>query len=117
MVKIKVPKDVSYGCFTYKVYLDPTQDESGFGGSTLFDKEEIRINPTIPNSRKLTAFIHENTHLINKAHNLDLSEHETELLANGFAELLARNLGIELDWSDVPTLKLVVEEKGDKGGN
>ena len=114
MIKVKVPKEVSYGCFTYKVYLDPTQDEAGYGGSTLHDKEEIRINPTIPASRKLAAFIHENVHLLAKNYHIDLSEHETELLGNGISELLSRNLGIELDWSDVPSLKLTVEEKETK---
>lgn len=109
-MKIKIPKEVMFGCLTYKIYLDESQDDAEFSGSALHKKLEIRINPILPDIRKNLALIHEVVHAFTKIYVVDPSDRDVELLANGFSEFLFRNLDIELDWSDIPALKLKEED-------
>lgn len=107
-MKIKVPKKIQYGCHAYDVFFkDETLDD--YDGDAIHLAQEIRIRKALPPSRRITTFIHENLHPINKIYNCDLREEQIESLCEGLGQLLFSNMGIELDWSDILTKTAVVK--------
>ena len=107
-IKAKVPKEVGYGCHKYRVALE-NRHLTGNYGDVDHLLQELAIRNDLPPSRKLVAFVHENIHIIEGVFNIGLDEHQVELLGEGIGQLFA-NLGIELDWSDIPTKTAVIKE-------
>ena len=109
-IKIKVPSKVYYGCHTFKVFL---KDESlpDDEAQVYHLLQEIRVRDNVPLSRRNVAFIHENIHCINLHYSCDLSEETIEKLAEGLGRLLFSTLGIELDWSGIPTKTATIKEE------
>ena len=57
----------------------------------------IEINERLTDDRKLPTLLHEIIHAIDDALNIMLSEHQTQLMAIGFLQLITANGG-DLDW-------------------
>lgn len=63
--------------------------------------QEVWIDPDSPLSQKNETLLHEVLHLISMVFSCSLDEDNIDRIAEGYAELLFNNLGIELDWSDI----------------
>jgi len=109
-MQIKVPKEIQIGTLIYKVYLDESLDDAEYDGSAFHSKLQIRINPAIPDARKALSLLHEIIHTFSKPFDVFPNDREINLLSTALGEFLFNNLGIEFDWSDIPTMKLVIEE-------
>ena len=110
-VKVKVPREIQIGCHVYGIFLkDKTIPEDD--AHINYPLEDIRIKDNIPTTRKAVVFIHESLHLINVVFSCGITDEETvERLSEGLGQLLFSNMGIELDWSDIPTKTAVVKEQ------
>ena len=100
-MKIKVPRKIKLGIYTYKIKFDPTlQLVNGNIGEHRPNKGEIVLTSYQSDTSKILTLNHEVLHHISSQYQLDLDEREIERLAHGFAEYM-QSLGIELDWSEI----------------
>ena len=112
-VKVKVPKEIQIGCHVYGVFLkDKTIPEDDASINYLL--QDIRIRNDTPPSRRNVVLLHESLHLMNFVFSCRLEEETIEKLSEGLGQLLFSNMGIELDWSDIPTKTATIKEQ-DKG--
>ena len=100
-MKVKVKSILEVGCHKYKVSFDDTQEDGGWDGTTLHRREEILLNPQQPELRMATCYIHEALHIIARVYAIDLKEDDVWRLSEGLGEVLVRNLGITLDFSNI----------------
>ena len=101
-MKVKVPKQIKIGAHTYSVcYKQFLGKDMGFRGTIEHRLQEIWIDPDNPESQKAETLIHEVLHLIGSVFSTGLDDSNVDRIAEGFLELLANNLGIEFDWSDI----------------
>ena len=110
MMKIKVPNEVQYGSHTYRVFLKDTSLPDT-AGDAYFLEQEIRVRDRLPPSERATVFMHENLHHIDRIWCCRLDEGQIASLSEGLGQLLFSNMGIELDWSNIPTKTAMVKEE------
>lgn len=100
---IKIPKTISIGSHDYNVIFDEREEDSEFRGSALHRHHEILLNPfTHPQQRRVT-FLHEVLHVIDETFEVRPPDPDVSRLAEGMGQLLFSNLGIDFDFSDIPT--------------
>jgi hypothetical protein len=105
MVKIKVPQVVGISTHKYRVgYKRHLSEDEGYRGVCNHRTQTIEIEPTLPPSRKDQTFLHEVGHLIRKVYVMNEDEDNIDRAAQGYAELLFNNLGIQFDWSNIKEL-------------
>lgn len=109
-VKVKVPNPVCYGCHKYEVFLKDTSLPDT-DGDAYFLEQEVRVRDRLPPSERAVTFMHENLHHINRIYCCGLDEHQVASVSEGLGQLLFTNMGIELDWSEIPTKTAVVKEE------
>lgn len=110
-MKIKVPKEIQIGCHTYKICQAGDTELFGERGLVSHREEEITVNKANSPTTQNVNLIHESLHIIDRVWETDLTEIRLSALAEGLGQLLFSNLGIELDWSEIPTKTAVVKEK------
>lgn len=112
-MKIKVPKEIQIGCHHFRVFQkDKTIPEDD--GNINYLLQDLKIANHLPASRKSVTLLHEGLHLINIIFSCDLREETIEKLSEGLGQMLFSNMGIELDWSDIPTKTAVIKEAKDE---
>ena len=105
MVKIKIPNKVKIASHEYRIEFNPLLwHEEGLKGCANHIKQKIQVDPVLAPSQKLTTLLHEINHIISEVYRCKLDEDEIDKMAQGMAELLVDNWGIELDWSDIKEL-------------
>jgi len=109
-LRVPVPNEIQIGCHIYGVFLKDKSIPSD-DGKIDFLSEDIRIKDSIPKSRKAVVLIHEALHLISIVYGVGLDEEQCENLSEGLGQLLFADMGIELDWSSIPTKIAVVKEE------
>ena len=103
MVRVKIPAEIKIGAYEYRLSLDANlREDEERDGTICFRKEEITVAGKAPMMRKNTALIHEVLHLADKNYEMQLNESQICQLSHAVAEFLFNNLGIDLDWSDIP---------------
>ena len=112
-MKIKVPNEIQIGCHKHKVFLKDNTT-SDYDGDAYHLAEMIRVDETLPPTQRGATFIHESLHLICRIYSVTLAERDINALAEGLGQLLFADLGIELDWSDIPTMTATIKKKEGK---
>ena len=100
-MKIKVPRKIKIGTFDCTLnYRENMKVDEDWRGSFNQRTGEIFIDRTC-GVGKDRVFLHELLHVVDKNYECGLDEITISRMANGFAEFLFNNLGIELDWSEI----------------
>jgi len=101
-MRIKVSKEIKIGAHSYKVvYKKHLGKDQGFRGTIEHRQEEIWIDPENPLCQRNCTLLHEAMHLISGVFSIGLEDDAIDRVAEGMAEFLFNNLGIEFDWSDI----------------
>ncbi len=101
-MKVKVPSEIKIGALRAKVrmvsYIHADDNYRG-----LFNQrtEELQIDNQLGGRARDMTFLHEIVHMADINYEAGLNEGDVSRIANGLFEFLYRNLGIELDWSDI----------------
>ena len=99
MIKVKVPKTIKIGGFTYKITLDDERatkelDSDGAWGKLYADMRVIHISRAAEGEQFDNTFLHEIIHAINNIYcNKDMGEKLTTDIANGLHQVFEQ-LGI-----------------------
>ena len=107
---VKVPKEIQVGCHKYKICFSEAQEEDGHNATTNNYSRTIRINPHLKGRGSYldVVFLHELVHAIGRIYpDVDIPEDDVEGLSQGLGQVFFSGLGIELDWSGIPTMKEV----------
>lgn len=106
MHTIKVPQTIQVGGHIYSITHKTILADENLHGDANHHTLTIGINPTRPPSQKLEALIHEWLHIIDHIYIPDeLPETTIRGLSEGLTQILT-GLGIQLDWSAIPTIQL-----------
>ena len=101
-MKVKIPKEIKIGSHNYRVKYKPfLSKDSGFRGTIEHRLQEIWIDPENPPSQRDATLLHEGLHLISTVFSCSLDDDAIDRVAEGLAEFLFNNLGIEFDWSEI----------------
>lgn len=101
-MKIKIPKQIKIGVHPYRVEFSKTlRADEGLSGIAQHRTQVIGIEDILPKSQTDVVFLHEIVHIISRHYNCNIDEADTDRIAQGMAELLFNNLGIEFDWSEI----------------
>jgi len=100
---VKIPKHISVGGHTYSITHKPLlSKENGIRGHIVHNRQIIQIEPENPLTQRNVTLLHEAIHLVDAIFSLDLSESDTNGLAEGLYQILSDSFGIDFDWGDVP---------------
>lgn len=107
-MKVKVKPVMEIGSHEFKVHQNEQVYDDGHDGTTSFRTGRVCIAPNVLSNRKAVVLIHEVLHIISNTYATSLSERDIEILSEGIAQYLfsKHNLGIELDWSEIKTIKI-----------
>ena len=108
--KIRVPREVTIGSHTYQVMFDGIQDDTGYDGITLHRKHEVLLNPDQDYQRLRITYIHEILHIVFRILDMDPPESDVVGLGELLGQFLFSNLGIELDFSSLPSAERKVKD-------
>lgn len=101
-MRVKIPKEIKIGIYPYRISFDPhLRDDEGYIGVANFRTGTISLVPQVNKGRLGVAFLHELIHIIEDTCHFDITEQDNFRIAEGIAELLFNNLGIEFDWSEI----------------
>ena len=102
-MKVKIPKILRLLTHTCEVKFDTKRAVSaGCCGLTRHLYQDITLDgTTLPKSEIDQVFLHEYIHFIERHFCLKLDDADVERLSEGLAVLLFKDLGIELDWSEI----------------
>ena len=106
MPRIEVQPKLKIASHTYQVLFDEREDDGDFRGSALHRHHEVALNPKLHAQQLRVTYLHEVLHVIDQSYCMHLSEDAVGPLAEGLAEFLFNNLGIELDFSKIDTRKV-----------
>ena len=112
-MKIKVPNEIQIGCHKYRVFLKDNTT-SDYDGDTYRLEEMIRVDENLPPTQRGATFMHESLHFICRIYSVTVTERDINSLAEGLGQLLFADLGIKLDWSDIPTMTATIKKKEGK---
>ena len=99
---VKIPKQIQIGGHTYEVFYKPyLSKDNGDRGVIKHRIQEIHIAPENPKSQRDVTIIHEIIHLMEFIFAFDLTEGDTERIAEGLFQVFSDSFGIEFDWSDI----------------
>jgi len=85
---MKIPKTLKIGGHIYKIKMVDSSELEGFvGGVHRFKDNLIKIDKDLADSQKISCFFHELLHAING----NLSEQETEFLAQALTQICIDN--------------------------
>ena len=99
-IKVKVPKVIKIATHQYRVEFNPLLwHEENLKGCANHLKQKIQVDPVLAPSQRLVTLLHEINHIISDVYRCKLDEDEIDKVAQGYADLLVNNLGIEFDWS------------------
>lgn len=103
---IKIPIEIKMATHTYKVVFKEhlNLDERNLG-TINHRTQTIELEPTLAPSEINTCLLHEIVHLIQRVYGCDLSDTDTDRLAQGMAEFLFNNLGIKFIWDDIRAIQ------------
>lgn len=102
MLSIKVVQEYQFGAHRYHLYFSEMVKLDGHDATTNHRAQEIYIDPTLPESRKVLAFVHEVIHIIALVWKIEISESDIDRMAEGFIQFLD-SLSVRLDWSGIET--------------
>jgi len=102
MPNIKVVQAWQFGAHKYNLYFSEMVRLDGHDATTNHRAQEIYLDPTLPESRKVLALVHEIVHIVALVWKMVISEDDIDRIAEGFIQLL-NNLDIKLDWSMIET--------------
>ena len=101
-MKVKIPSQIKIATSSYTVgFREHLKLDDGLVGVAYHRNKAIYIDPALDTSEKAQTLLHEAIHIIDRIYGCKIDEDDTDRLAQGMAELLVNNLGIEFDWSDV----------------
>ena len=103
---IKVPSEIKIGAHTYKIWFDEREEDGDYKGSTLHRKREVLLNPLLHKQDLRITYLHEVMHILSDAYNQKMPEDEVGVMAQALGVFLYNNLGIELDFSNIPQRKI-----------
>ena len=105
-IKILIPRQIKIATHPYEIVLKPhLRDDDKRLGSANHRIQRIEIEPDQCPSDLTVVLLHEIIHIIERAYNCDISDPDVDRIAQGMAEFLFNNLGIELDWGDIKKLE------------
>ena len=100
MTKVKIPKEIKVGVYTYTIIFKPhLHADFGVYGRLEGTRLTIEIEPDMPDSIKGVTLLHELNHICGDVFAVKLDEPSNDSVAHCVAELLFNNLNIEFDWS------------------
>jgi len=101
-MKVKIPKEIKIGAFSYSIKMvEGLENDYHLLGQCLTDKGIIKLEMhSIPQVKDATL-LHEVVHAINDVFVCKIDDECVERIAQGLAEILKNNLGIEFDWSEI----------------
>lgn len=102
MIKVKVPPQIQIGGHSYKLIFDKMVDHFDKTATLSERTQEIMLAPNLSSSTLAISLYHEVQHFIAHVWVCEISELIIESLAQGWFQFLNVDLGIELDWSDIP---------------
>lgn len=101
-MKVKIPKEIKIGIYPYRIAFKPhLRDDEGYIGIANFRTGEINLLPQLNRERLGVALLHELIHIIEDTYHFNISEQDNFRIAEGLAEFLFNNLGIEFGWGDI----------------
>ena len=106
-MKLVIPPEIKIGINRYQVTFKPHLNvDEHRTGSVNFRTGLIEIEPAMMESVRVVSLLHELIHAISYSYSLSFDDADIDRLAEGLAELLVNNWGIEFDWRKIPTHKL-----------
>ena len=95
---MRIPKSIKVGGRTYTIeFKKNLWRETGFKGHIIFDTQQIEMDDSLGSADLSTIFFHETIHAIDRIWgNNDLSESETNFLAEGLFQVLS-DMGITFE--------------------
>ncbi len=99
--KVQIPNQITIGCHTYSIYFSNVVDADGHDGTTQHRLQQIWLAPTLSESRRYIALLHEVLHIICNTYCVRLSEDNIDALSEGFGQFLLGNLEVKFDWSRI----------------
>lgn len=102
---VKVPPTIEMMSHSYDIIFDEAQDDREFRGTFSDRGHKILLSTQLHSQQLRVTFLHELFHLLCELNCISPPEHDVARFSEGIAELLYRNLGIDLDFSEVPVLE------------
>jgi len=104
-MEVKIPSEIRIATHPYDIVLNPhLHSEESRLGVCNHRAQRIEIETDQCSSDLTVSLIHEIIHVIGRTYNCDVSDPDVDRIAQGMAEFLFNNLGIEFDWQDIKTL-------------
>lgn len=103
--KVKVPRVIRIGSLSLKVILDANLECEHNWGHHQARNQKILVTPAVSNEQKAITLCHEMLHVGQQVWAVRMTDNDVERLSYCLAELLSE-LGIELDWRDIPVVEL-----------
>jgi len=99
---IKIPKRIKLATHAYRIeYKANLQLLEGSCGNVNHMEQVMQFDPSTAKTQLDVAFLHEVLHIIDRQYNCKMDNETTDRLAEGLAELLTNNLGMQFDWSNI----------------
>lgn len=99
---VKVAQEYQFGAHRYHLYFSEMVRLDGHDATTNHREQEIYIDPSLPESRRVLALIHEVLHIIALVWKIDISNSDIDRVAEGIIQFLD-SLNVKLDWSGIET--------------
>ena len=110
-MKIKVPRKIQIGGHLYSIVFNDGLLDDTLTGAHNPRQNRIEISPHRPSVKWTETLLHEIVHSVNNVYaNNRLGEDDVNAVSQGLFQVFAE-LGLALDWSDIPTIKVSVGEK------
>ena len=107
---MKVPNIIELGSHKIEVILDGFQEDKVFRGTFSPRGQRMLLNPKLPHQQLRVTFLHELVHLICDVDDIELSEQDTNRLAESLGDILFRCFGLDLDFSEIKLLERQANE-------
>lgn len=104
-MKVKIPNKIKVATHSYEIALNShlQADEKRLGVCN-HRIQRLEIEPEQCPSELAVSLLHEIIHIIERTYNCDISDPDIDRIAQGVAEFLTNNLGIEFDWGNIKKL-------------
>lgn len=101
-MKVKVPKEIRIGVYHYFIrHLPYLHRDFNIYGRVCTNAELIELDLDMPDTIKTVSLLHELIHAICDSYCVRLSDEDTDRIAQGLAQILLNNWGIQFDWSEM----------------
>lgn len=111
-MKVKFTPHQTIGSHVYHIFLDESQEDSQNRGTSNHIAQTIHIATSMHPEQQQVTLLHEAIHNVCMHLGISAPESDVVALAEGLGQFLFSDLGIELDWSNVPVLTRKTKDDG-----